>query len=142
MNHFVTFWFKYLYKSLSSSLILLEKKAATRGVLRNFAKFTVKHLCQSPFFNKVAALSLTTLLKRDSGAGVFHWILQNFLEHLQTTASVESAKFTFSITSISLQGSCWKDHARVKFTFTHGFDYVLEVSFTMCGNPNKVFFSR
>ena len=25
-----------------------------KGVLKNFAKFTGKHLCQSPFFNKVA----------------------------------------------------------------------------------------
>ena len=25
-----------------------------KGVLRNFTKFTGKHLCQSPFFNKVA----------------------------------------------------------------------------------------
>ena len=35
-----------------------------KGVLRNFAKFTGKHLCQSLFFNKVAE-------KRDSGTGVF-----------------------------------------------------------------------
>ena len=28
-----------------------------KGVLRNFAKFTGKHLSQSPFFNKVAALT-------------------------------------------------------------------------------------
>ena len=28
-----------------------------KGVLRNFAKFTGKHLCQSLFFNKVAGLS-------------------------------------------------------------------------------------
>ena len=27
-----------------------------KGVLRNFAKFTRKHLCQSLFFNKVAGL--------------------------------------------------------------------------------------
>ena len=27
-----------------------------RGVLRNFTKFTGKHLCQSLFFNKVAGL--------------------------------------------------------------------------------------
>ena len=26
-----------------------------KGVLRNFAKFTGKHLCQSLFFNKIAA---------------------------------------------------------------------------------------
>ena len=29
-----------------------------KGVLRNFAKFTGKHLCQSLFFNKVAGLQL------------------------------------------------------------------------------------
>ena len=35
-----------------------------KGVLRNFAKFTGKHLCQSLFFNKVAGLRPTTLLKK------------------------------------------------------------------------------
>ena len=45
-------------------------KAATRGVLRkkgvlrNFAKFTGKHLCQSLFFNKVEDLRPATLLKK------------------------------------------------------------------------------
>ena len=29
-----------------------------KGVLRNFAKFTGKHLCQSLFFNKVSGLGL------------------------------------------------------------------------------------
>ena len=29
-----------------------------KGVLKNFAKFTGKHLCQSLFFNKVAGLRL------------------------------------------------------------------------------------
>ena len=33
-------------------------------VLRNFAKFTGKRLCQSLFFNKVAGLRLATLLKK------------------------------------------------------------------------------
>ena len=34
-----------------------------KGVLRNFAKFTGKHLCQSLFYNFIK--------KRDSGTGVF-----------------------------------------------------------------------
>ena len=34
-----------------------------KGVLKNFAKFTEKHLCQGLFFNKVASL----LLKNTSG---------------------------------------------------------------------------
>ena len=34
------------------------------GVLRNFTKFTGKHLCQSLFFNKITGLSPATLLKK------------------------------------------------------------------------------
>ena len=33
-----------------------------KGVLRNFLKFTGKHLCQSLFFNKVAGLRLKNIL--------------------------------------------------------------------------------
>ena len=44
-----------------------------KGVLRNLANFTGKRLCQSLFFNKVPGL---TVLKRDSGSGVFLWILR------------------------------------------------------------------
>ena len=35
-----------------------------KGVLRNFAKFTGKHLCESLFFNKVAGLRPAILLKK------------------------------------------------------------------------------
>ena len=34
------------------------------GVLRNFANFTGKHLCQNLFFNKVASLRPPTLLRK------------------------------------------------------------------------------
>ena len=40
-------------------------------VLRNFSKFTGKHLCQSLFLNEVAGLRPATLLKKGSGTGVF-----------------------------------------------------------------------
>ena len=53
-----------------------------KGILRNFAKFPGKHLCQSLFFNKVAGLRPATLLKRDSGTGVFLSTLRNFYDHL------------------------------------------------------------
>ena len=43
----------------SSLLEVLCKK----GVPRNFAKFTGKHLCQTLFFDKVAGLRSATLLK-------------------------------------------------------------------------------
>ena len=44
-----------------------------KGVLRNFTKFTGKHLCKSFFFNKVAGLRPDT-----DDRGVFLWILWNF----------------------------------------------------------------
>ena len=39
-----------------------------KGVLNNYTKFTGKHLCQSLILKKLQA---STLLKRDSGTGVF-----------------------------------------------------------------------
>ena len=52
-------------------------------VLRNFVKFTGKRLCQSLSFNKLqASLRLAILLKKDSGTGIFQWILRNFKQHL------------------------------------------------------------
>ena len=47
------------------------------SVLKNFTKFTGKHLCQGLFFNKVAE-------KRDSGTGVFS---VNFVKFLRTSFS-------------------------------------------------------
>ena len=44
-----------------------------KGILKKFAKFTRKHLCQSLFFNKAA---------RDSSTSVFLLILRNFKEQL------------------------------------------------------------
>ena len=35
-----------------------------KGALKNFSKFTGKHLCRSLFFNKVAGLTPATLLKK------------------------------------------------------------------------------
>ena len=49
-----------LIKFLKLSFFLYRsshrKCSVIKGVLRNFAKFTGKHLCQSLFFNKVAGL--------------------------------------------------------------------------------------
>ena len=41
-----------------------QRCSVRKGVLRNFAKFTGKHLRQSLFFNKVAVLRPATLLKK------------------------------------------------------------------------------
>ena len=50
--------------------MLLHLEAVTRKCsvkkvfLENFAKFTLKHLCQSVFFNKVAGFRPATLIKK------------------------------------------------------------------------------
>ena len=60
-----------------------QRCSMKKDVLRNFAKFTGKHLCQSLFFNKVTGL-LLLYLKRGSGTSAFLWILRHFWEHLFT----------------------------------------------------------
>ena len=64
-----------------------------KGFLRNFAKVTGKRLYQGIFFNKVAGLGSSTLLKKETLAIVFPCefceISKNtfFTEHLWTTVS-------------------------------------------------------
>ena len=41
-----------------------QRCSVRKGVLRNFAKFTGKHLCQSLFFNKVSGSGPATLFKK------------------------------------------------------------------------------
>ena len=61
-----------LFKSFKN----LQKQPAEvffkKGVLRNFTKFTGKHLCKSLFLYKVAGMRPA---KRGSGTGVFLGIL-------------------------------------------------------------------
>ena len=69
-----------------------------KGVLKTFAKFTGKHLCQNLFLNRVTGLRPATLLKRDSGAGAFLRFCEIsmnifFTEHLRATASAFKMQF-------------------------------------------------
>ena len=68
--------------------VLLFAKVAARGVLwkkvvvlRNFAKFSWKHLCEIPFLNKVASLRPATLFKKRLWHRCFH---VNFAKFLRT----------------------------------------------------------
>ena len=47
-------------------------------VFNNFATFTGEHLCWSLRLIKLQVSRLATLLKRESGAGVFLWIFRIF----------------------------------------------------------------
>ena len=59
-----------------------------KGVLRNFAKFSGKHLCQSLFFN-VASLRPATLLKKR----LWYWcFLVNFANFLRIPFSQNTSR--------------------------------------------------
>ena len=60
---------------------VVRRCSIKKGVLRNFAKFTGKHLCQSLFFNKVAGLRPASLLKKRHWHGCFP---VNFAKFLRT----------------------------------------------------------
>ena len=67
--------FKLQRKRLGVYLVIafirssLHEVFCKNSLLKSFAKFRIKHLCQNLFLNEVA------------GPGIFFWILQNFEEH-------------------------------------------------------------
>ena len=66
-----------------------------KGVLRNFPKFTGKHLRQNLFFNKVAGLRCAILLKKR----VWHWCFPvNFTEFLRAPFLQNTSDDCFYIT--------------------------------------------
>ena len=72
-----------LQKYRSSRLEVFCRK----GVLRNFEKFTGKHLCQSLLFNKVAGLKHVTLLKKRLWHSCFPVNFSKFLRTPSVAAS-------------------------------------------------------
>ena len=91
----IFFWYfnsRYLVYEASEAVVQRSSRQGVfcaKGVLKNFGKFTGKHLCQSLFFNKVADLRLAALLKRRLWHRCFPVDFANFLrtsistEHLQ-----------------------------------------------------------
>ena len=64
----------------------------TKGALRNCAKFTEKHLCQSLFFIKVAGLRACNFIKKETLAQCFP---VNFAEFLRTPFITEHLWWLF-----------------------------------------------
>ena len=65
---------------------VVQRLFCTKGVLRNFTKFTGKHQCQSLFLNKVAGLMSATLLKKR----LWHRCCPvNFMKFLRTPFYIE-----------------------------------------------------
>ena len=71
-----------------------QKRSLRNLVLRNFAKFRRKHLCQSLFCNKVSSLGLQLCLAQVFFGG-FCEISKNtfFTEHICATASTKCLPF-------------------------------------------------
>ena len=65
-----------------------QRCSVKKGVLRNFTKFTGKHLCQNLFFNKVAGLSPATLLKKRRWRRCFPVNFVKFLRTPMVAASI------------------------------------------------------
>ena len=60
---------------------VVQRLFCTKDVLRNFAKFTGRHQCQSLFLNKFAGLMSATLLKKRPG---HRCCPVNFMKFLRT----------------------------------------------------------
>ena len=80
------FWKVWLLFEICSSRSSRPEVFLKKGVLRNFTKFTRKHLCLSLFFNKVASFSPATLLKNRLWYGCFP---VNFVKFLKTSFYIE-----------------------------------------------------
>ena len=79
----VLFYMQYLlpHHHCHYSEAVARRCSIKKDVLRNFAKFTGKYLCQSLFFNKVTGLRHATLLKNRFWHRCF---LMNFAKFLRT----------------------------------------------------------
>ena len=75
---FLFFLLTVLFNNLQNSH---QRCSMKKGVLRNFTKFTGKHLCQRLLFNKVAGLRPATLLKMSLWHRCFP---VNFVKFLRT----------------------------------------------------------
>ena len=66
LSSFLIEMFYYLVVILSQGVseAVARRCSLRKVVLRNFSKFTGKHLCQRLFFNKIAGLRPVTLLKK------------------------------------------------------------------------------
>ena len=98
----------FIYRSSGSEV------SCRKGVLRNFAKYTGKHLCQSLFFNEVAGIRPVTLSKKRPWHSYFlvnfakflrtpfftekfRWLLLYMIDYYQSFASQASGKCFFDV---------------------------------------------
>ena len=97
------FYFVAMYSFLINFRSSYQRCFIIKGVLRNFAKFTGKHLCQSLFLSKVTRRQACNFIKKETMVQMFCYefckISKNafFTEHLWTAASVTLHSFPFAL---------------------------------------------
>ena len=107
---------KFTGKKSQLDISRATEAVAWRWCVKSFAKFREKHLCQSFFFDKVADQAWK--FEKDSGAGVFLWILRNFLEHffyrtLPVAASWANIIGLFWPNELLARRTTWETHIGV-----------------------------
>ena len=85
-----------------------------KGVLKNFTKFTGKHLCWSLSFRKVACLRSATLFKKKKNQHKFFFFLVKLSKFLGTPSLTEHPRATASVNYYLL----WKETALNSFSFS------------------------
>ena len=145
MLPFCSFWFKIQLHSIYENWDFINFSALTtytqivivtnkvqkqppgvfykKDVLKNFSKFTGKHLCWSLFFNKDAGLRPATLLKNRFQQRCFpvnfvKFLRTPFLKNTSWRLLLKVTKKTFGLTS-------WKPPASAKLDLSH---YCLYIS--------------
>ena len=100
-----------------------------KGVLRNFAKFRGKYLCQSLLFNKFAGLRPGILFKK----GLWHrWLPVSFTKFLNTIFT-EYLRATASASNLFWMNFQWKFLTYIAIVSINTSKY-------MCQNFRKIFF--
>ena len=104
----------YILKKLHHIEAVAWRCSVKKDVLRNFTKFTGKHLRHSLFFNKVASLRHATLLKKRLWHRCFP---MNFAKSLKTTFFTEHLRRLLLIINV------WQCS---KYTSTIIFEYLID----------------
>ena len=90
------FWFSLWLQQMIISRRSRPEVFCKKGVLKNFTKFTEKHLCQSLFFNKAAGLPAFLLKKR-----------LKFVNFLRTPISIEHLRWLLLIFFVLMTKNVW-----------------------------------
>ena len=146
-------------KLRSSRLEVFCKK----GFLKNFTRFTGKHLCQRLFFKKVVCLRLATLLKKRLWHRCFPMNFAKFLktsflkEHLwwlllkiENTCPYKASLSEANVQTNSLVNAKWKYHKDQSFTSNYfislkillQYKSLLQRELTWCTNHPNIHIHR